>query len=158
MNLRLYPQIIGWIDPDLCNLPRHKKMLRPRPSVGGIDTEDLKHDDPIRLALQQKCKAKGFVFCSNSAGPYSDYDYSFGAGSVFTHTDTGMGLTAGVLVAATRLVSDDGGPPYGCELIANGKALDLSIGTAFVFNADKPHAWLANCCWLIALQHVRRKR
>lgn len=146
------------IDSGLCSRPHHRAMVVPKPDLGSVDTENMKPDDPVRNALREVCADHGFVF-SECRGPYSDFHYVFGAGSVLSHDDRRMGLRAAVLVFSMPIISRDVFTMYEhCEMINNGQVLDIVVGQPFVFNANTMHTWVANCRWVLAQQHVRRKR
>jgi hypothetical protein len=155
----IYPVKIGKIDTALCNQRHQFAFIRPRPDIGGVDIADLHHNNPERYALQRVCKESGFVF-SDCPGPYSNYHYCIGSGSVLSHDDKGMGLTACALIATLPLVRGDTCNHYECEFITHGKkqALTLRVGDVFVFNADHWHTWVANCSWVLVQQHVSKLR
>lgn len=112
--------------------------------------------------MEKVCKEKGFKFYRKPDSMYGDKDYAVGAGTVFTHSDQAMGLTAGCLVATAPItpaaIESAWAVPGGCSLVANGKEIELGVGDCFVFNADFPHMWVANCRWAIAIMSIKECR
>lgn len=158
-----YPLHIGSVPLDCCDRPHQRSIIRGKAYLGEIDTHPMDGDDPVREELEQLCAFHGYQFNQSHPGPYSPFDYTFGAGSARPHIDGGMGLTAGVLVAIgdlSRSLPDESFYPdqQQCILAAGGDFLPIGVGDAFIFNADKEHAWIANCRWVIAIQSVSRLR
>lgn len=161
MSRTTYPRYLGSIPLDLCNTRKQRDLIRDINVLSGIDSEDMHHLDPVRDAMWQVCKRAGYSFSRTKPAPYPLYDYTIGAGSAFTHTDPGMGLTAAAFVASIRLsppLDNSDGANDICQLITGNRTLDVGISNVFVFNADKPHAWLANCRWALAVQHLSPRR
>jgi len=78
-------------------------------------------------------------------------------GSVGMHDDEGMGLLMSWIVHYEELSESFNSYDY-MQLVYPGGALDLKLGDVFVFNADKPHAWISNSrCVLIQLA-VKKSR
>ncbi len=152
------PRILG--DLLIDQTSQHKDFLRKSVgyhSLGCVYSKEIKEDDPILLGLQKACELHGFMVNSISRNDYPICDYTFAAGSVGLHRDPGLGLTVNVLVALQSF-SRSFDCYNDCQLIAQGKSIDLQIGNVFVFNGNFDHAWIANCRWLIATQSVKLRR
>jgi hypothetical protein len=152
------PRILG--DLLINQTSQHKDFLRKSTkhnSLGCVYSERIEKDDPILLDLQKACELHGFVVNSISCDSYLVCDYTFGAGSVVLHKDPGLGLTVNVLVALQSF-SRSFDCYNDCQLIAQGKSINLKVGSVFVFNGNFNHAWIANCRWLIATQSVKLRR
>jgi hypothetical protein len=147
------PRIIGTIPIDV---EKYHTQLLKNATFGEIDVAELKVDDPVLVSLRQVSVSNGLTINTSWENRYYGlYDYSFAAGSIFAHDDPGMGLTVGVLVAVadlSRFFQDD--MDGHCLLFAEGQHIDIGVGNVFLFDADKEHAWMANCRWLIAMQSV----
>lgn len=147
------PRIIGAIPIDIRKY--HTQLLR-NATFGELDIAELTVDDPVLVSLRQTCVLNGLTINTSWEDRlYKLHDYCFGAGSIFTHDDPGMGLTAGALVAVadlSRSFQDD--MDCHCLLFAEGQHIEIRVGNVFLFDADKEHAWMANCRWLVALQSV----
>ena len=126
------------------------------PPLGDVGSREIVRSDPVLAELRRRCAIRGLTFAEKAPRPYPLADYTFGAGSVFPHDDDGFGLTAGVLVATAPLAEHlyEWDEKEKCVLFAARSRLELKIGDAFVFNANKEHAWMANCRWVLALHHV----
>ena len=80
------------------------------------------------------------------------------AGSVGRHEDPRLGLVLNWILEVKNLPGYEDSSWKPAQLIAGGKALDLREGDIFIFNADRPHAWVSNSvCTLLQIM-VAKKR
>ena len=164
--MNTYPVALSAIDESAVNTKDQRSLLGGKaakdcPWLGEVNVAPVHRNDSVLVELERACKLQGFVFNKEHPGPYSECDYTFGAGSVGFHNDGGMGLTAAVLVAVAPIAPAIEESLFGretCELVSGGKFLRLKVGDAFVFNGDVEHAWIANCRWVIVVQSVRKLR
>ena len=156
------PKIIGHLTGrGELNRRDHRRMAADT-YLGGIDPVDLftmEDDDAIRDALKHVLTRAGYRVMTNSSrcDPYDPWSYVAGMGSVFYHSDHGMGLQAAVMVTALPLTRG-GYCDSSCQFTSRGQWLDCHVGTVFVFNGDDHHAWIANCRWCLATHSIRRIR
>lgn len=164
MAKRFTPRQIGSIELGACRAKELQSLLTPCPDLGVVDVSTIMPDDPILLAMEKVVNRSGYCYRARAPVFYGLREYVYGAGSIFTHDDPGMGLAAAVLVhtsdLSSRLINDSSAwnQPGDCELIADGSVLPVAIGDVFIFNADRHHAWLANCRWVLATHAIRRRR
>jgi hypothetical protein len=154
----MIPKIIGKISIE--KTPSHEVFLRSG-SVGEIYDDKPCDNDPIFRDLCDLCTKQNLRPISSSRSFYTPVSYSYGIGSIPPHSDKGMGLTAGVLVA-TAAISNDlyKSDLHDCYLFhqhAEVLMYKIQIGDVFIFDADCHHAWMANCRWLLALHAVECK-
>ena len=160
-----HPKIIGHIaDPNcLClNRPDQRRLAADANLESGIDSITMDPTDPIIDALKHVVNRAGYrvMLDASRCRPYDHRAYVTGMGSAYFHTDPGMGLQVGVMVATQPLVRK-GYTDYAtqtCQFTSRGTWIDCEIGTVFVFNGDYPHAWIANCRWALATHSIRRVR
>ena len=160
-----HPKIIGHIsDPQrLClDRPAQRRLAADAYLEGGIDSLTMDPTDPIIDALKHVINRAGYrvMLDASRCNPYGHQAYVTGMGSAYFHTDPGMGLQVGVMVATQPLVGKDCTHRFveTCQFTSRGTWIDCQIGTVFVFNGDYPHAWLANCRWALATHSIRRVR
>jgi hypothetical protein len=153
------PQIIGTVS--IKKTPLHETLLRKGSFEQICDNEPC-DNDPIFRSLCDLCIQKKFKPVSSSRSNYVPVSYSYGIGSIAPHSDDGMGLTAGLLVA-TEPIHDENGKHSSfscsrdCYLFhehAESLMLKIQIGDVFIFDANYNHAWMANCRWLLALHSI----
>jgi hypothetical protein len=160
-----HPKIIGHIaDPNCLYLNRlaQRRLAADASLESGIDSITMDPADPIIDALKHVVNRAGYRVMLNDSRcrPYDHRAYVTGMGSADFHTDRGMGLQVGVMVAAQPLVRG-GYTDYDmqtCQFTSRGKWIDCEVGTVFLFNGDYPHAWIANCRWALATHSIRRTR
>jgi hypothetical protein len=147
------PKIIGTIPIDT---QKYHRQLLKKAFFSKVDIEGITPNDSILVALRQTAVASGLIINTSWKDRYYGlHDYVFSAGSIFAHEDPGMGLTVGVLVAVADLSrSFHDGMNGECALFAEGQHICIRVGDVFLFDADKEHAWMANCRWVIATQSV----
>jgi hypothetical protein len=108
-------------------------------------------------ALRDVSVANHFKVTS-CTGPYPDESYLAGTGSVAMHSDSGLGLVAVSLLGTAPLPGGEFADEA-CHLITTGGGyVVMRQGDVVVFNAEAPHAWMANCRWLLASVCVSRPR
>lgn len=134
-------QVIGTLPPlpDETTPPEH---LFPR-YLGEVDPYGLSEFDPAIQALlvfsnklirARPRKPPLFCMCSRL----------YLRGSTHLHEDGGMGWILNWLVSDQGLAGHepcDHGPALYRK---NAEPLYLGLGDVFIFNADKPHAWVSN--------------
>jgi hypothetical protein len=133
---------------------RHQMILKKYADFGNIDGTDISSDDPILIDLRKRAMACGYELVDDLS-LYGETSYTFSAGSAMPHDDPGMGLTAAVLVATRDLSPAFQDTVSYCTFFAEGQHQEIQIGDVFVFDADKEHAWMANCRWLLAMQAIK---
>jgi hypothetical protein len=160
-----HPEIIGHIsDPQrLClDRPAQRRLAADADLRFGVDSVTMDPTDPIIDALKHVVNRAGcrVMLDTSRCWPYSHKTYVTGMGSAYFHTDPGMGLQVGVMVATQPLVRSGytDHDAETCQFTSRGKWIDCQIGTVFLFNGDYPHAWLANCRWALATLSIRRVR
>ena len=163
--MSLYPIRLGGLSDKVMGNTMAGKLIDGAaaaacPALGGVNSSEIGANDPVLVELGELCARQGFRFAAKAPAPYSLKDYVFGAGSVFPHDDGGMGLTAAVFVAAAKLSTGhlEWDTEEECHLLSGGRCMELSVGDAFIFNADVEHAWISNCRWVLACHHVQRIR
>lgn len=152
-------RILG--DLSIDQTSQHRDFLRRSTkcdSLGSVNTAEIEKNDPILISLQKACELHGFAVNSIKRNGYLTCDYTFGAGSVMLHKDVDMGLTVNVLVALQSFSRSLNCFDDSCQLIAQGRSIDIKVGHVFVFNGNFDHAWIANYRWLIASQSVKLRR
>jgi hypothetical protein len=132
---------------------QHRDMLK-RAGFGEINTDHISSEEPVLIDLRKRVMACGYELVSHRPR-YGEKDYTFSAGSAMPHDDPGMGLTAAVLVATRDLSRAFEDTVSYCTFFAEGQYQTIQIGDVFVFDADKDHAWMANCRWLLAMQAIK---
>jgi hypothetical protein len=146
------PEIIGTIPIDA---DKYHRQLLKNASFSWVDIAEITSDDSVLVSLRQTAAAKGLIINTSwEDRHYGLHNYCFAAGSIFAHEDPGMGLTVGVLVAVADLSRFFRDSMDQCALFAEGQHIDIRVGNVFLFDANKEHAWMANCRWLIATQSV----
>lgn len=160
-----YPLLIGSIPKRHVGRTDHKFIIEGRaasdcPFLGSVDVDSMSEGDPLLPRIAAICSQHGFALNERHPGPYSVRDYTFGAGSVGPHTDSGMGLTIGALVAVAPLSPglQEWMPKSSCHIMTKGASAEVELGDVFVFNADREHSWIANCRWVLAIHSVRKMR
>ena len=155
------PKIIGRIP--IVKTPYHTKLMR-NSILGDLDDSDFAENDPVHSALCDLCESQGYMTDNDWRRGFNSYGYIHGIGSIFPHTDKGMGLTACALVAIEKITkslgwsADDLDKIDGCAFIYDsGVVSEITPGDVFVFDANKLHAWMTNCRWVLALQSVSRQ-
>lgn len=153
------PKTIGRIP--IVKTPYHKNMMK-NSNLGDLDDSDFAENDPVHSALCDLCESQGYMTDNDWRRGFNSYGYIHGIGSIFPHADKGMGLTVCALVAIEKITRSLGWSFAdlhkidGCALIYDsGVVFEIMPGDVFVFDADRLHAWMANCRWVLALQAVR---
>ena len=148
------PQILGTLL--VCETRHHRGILKTA-RLGCADSR-LTKEDPLLMDLQEMCSFYGYKPKDESCiALYSNPFYICGAGSIVPHKDTGLGLTANILVS-TKDLSRTYQSEDDCMLFVQGKYTKIKVGHVFLLNTNVEHAWMANCQWLILGQAIKKKR
>lgn len=89
---------------------------------------------------------------------YGSRDIIAVRGSVDYHVDDGLGFCLSLLAWADPLTGD--GIAYGpaASLAGPTKSVSVEVGDVFVFDGNRPHAWITNCNCILAQLTVGKRR
>lgn len=89
---------------------------------------------------------------------YGSRDIIAVRGSIDYHTDDGLGFCCSLLAWADPLAND--GIAYGraASLAGPSRSIDVEVGDVFVFDGNRPHAWISNCNCILAQLTVGKRR
>lgn len=146
-------------------------LSRKRALLGNVDPITLCFDEPVLVVLSEAIKNHSFR--QRDCFGYSPRSCVTLRGSVGMHDDPGFGLVVNWFIAQRSLpflgeenysakgvwAGDDCYFADQVQLISNGKGLSLLPGDIFVFDANKPHAWISNYdCLLIQLTVGKQRK
>lgn len=145
-------------------------LRRKTVSLGDVNPRTLCFDEPVLVTLNKTIK--GYSLKQRDCLHYLPRSYVALRGSIGVHDDPGFGLVVNWLIAQRPLpflgnenhlgkevwAGDDRYFDDRVQLISDGESLSLLPGDIFVFDADKPHAWISNYDCLLIQSTVGRQR
>lgn len=165
------PFFAGTISLHLCETEQHLSLLydlRLAHDDGEVKVRELELADPSIVptieAVEQVCNLCGYELDKKQRKWYAPCEYVYGLGSVDFHRDIGYGLVAcAVVVTRPYVFTKSPAERNHCSwnrgsLLTKKGDVGAGVGDVLIFDAERLHAWIANCRWVLMCLQVRKTR